>query len=78
MKRKLPKVPKMHWRMYQDELDTSERKKDEATEDLTDDPTQYTCIPRRELRYELDKETAEDEDEYISDYDEDHNPSENA
>jgi hypothetical protein len=62
---------------YQDDFDTGNGDEDEAKEDMTDDPAKEMGIPRRELRDEMDKEGTEDEDEYISDYDEDHNPAEN-
>ncbi|MGE5327807.1 MAG: hypothetical protein ACM3KH_00565 [Thiobacillus sp.] len=62
---------------YQDDFDVDSGDEDEATEEMTDDPAKTLGIPRRELRDEMDSETSEDEEEYISDQDEDHNPAEN-
>lgn len=40
---------------YQDDLDTSPDKKDEATEEITDDPTKTFHIPPEEFKDELKK-----------------------
>jgi len=51
---------------YQDDLDTSSSATDDATHDLTDDPTVTLGIPAKEFKNELDKyafENSHDEDE---------------